>query len=163
MARDIRAILLALCVSVGMFAGCGAVDDIQNDQSNTQDIEKDLHYANGMAKSSYNAIVDYAFGRFSADNTPMDDTIASFFGREIDCSGERPLDAGEAAVWGWIGGEGQVIVFSGDIDGINDFAVQWRSSPDSDIIGQYPQAVDMEKSRQMVWGVFMPGEKETKD
>lgn len=166
MARSIKAVLTALCVSAVMLTACGTVNsagDEKEAQSNVQYMQNELDYANGMAKSSYNAIVDYAFGRLTADNTPTDDTIASFIGKEIDCSGERPSDAGEAAIWDWLGGEGQVIVISGEIDGINDFAVQWRSSSDTDTIGQYPQAVDPAKSGQMIWGVFMPGNEKTAD
>lgn len=148
----LTAVMLALCAAAGSLASCATSWD---DSSMSR--EEALDYANEQAHFAYRGIMEYASSKQQHEDIPINDTVLEFFGKELEFTGKPyPVDMGEANIHKWVNGEGCVIVLEYRADGKRYFAIHWRSSPDSDIIGQYPQPITEDRASEVVWDEFLP-------
>lgn len=119
--------------------------------------ESDLAQANENAKNALAICAQYMTEQEQLE-IPFDETLDKLADTDIDLSdvGSYGGAVGEAAAAISEAGctSGIVRIIKAEIDGTNTFAVQWRESPDSGVIGQYPYAIHSEDLDKVEWGNF---------
>lgn len=110
----------------------------------------ELKTANGMAKDVYNTVSEFVADLMTRDYEYI------FDGDEYDLSQNYSDELGAVLTNEMNYYKMSGIVYVGaNYNG--DYFVQWRSSEDSDIIGQYPNPISYEDADNVVWGDYYEG------